>query len=88
MESLAEAFGQGLRGWAANIDVKNCYWSILLPEDKQHLFRVGGEGCMWVFKTLPFGWSYSPLLCQRFLAHLVGKVGLKVAGAVLRPMHY
>ena len=29
---------------------------------------------MWVFRTLPFGWSYSPLLCQRFLAHLVGKV--------------
>ena len=88
VESLAEAFSQGLRGWGANIDVTNCYWSILLPEGKSHLFRVGGEECMWVFKTLPFGWSYSPLMCQRLLAHLTGKVGLEVAGAVLRLMHY
>ena len=43
---------------------------------------------MWVFKTPPFGWSYSPLLCQRFLAHLVGRVGLTEAGAVLRLMFY
>ena len=88
IESLAEAFGQGLRGYGANVDVANCYWSILLPKGKQHLFRVGGEDCMWVFKTLPFGWSYSPLLCQHFLAHLVARVGLTVAGAVLRLMHY
>ena len=88
VESLAEAFSQGLCGWGAIIDVTNCYWSILLPEGKSHLFRVGGEECMWVFKTLPFGWSYSPLLCQRLLAHLTGKVGLEVAGAVLRLMHY
>ena len=88
VESLAEVFSQGLRGWGANIDVTNCYWSILLPEGKSHLFRVGGEECMWVFKTLPFGWSYSPLLCQRLLAQLTGKVGLEVAGAVLRLMHY
>ena len=43
---------------------------------------------MWLFRTLPFGWSCSPLLCQRVLAHLVRKVGLEVAGAVLRLMHY
>ena len=43
---------------------------------------------MWIFKTLPFGWSYSPLLCQRLLAQLTGKVGLEAAGAVLRLMHY
>ena len=88
MESLAQAFSQGLCGWGANIDVTNCYWSILLPEGKSHLFCVGGEECMWVFKMLPFGWSYSPLLCQRLLAPLTGKVGLEVAGAVLRLMHY
>ena len=88
VESVAEVFSQGLRGWGANIDVTNCYWSILLPEGKSHLFHVGGEECMWVFKTPPFGWSYSPLLCQRLLAHLTGKVGLEVAGAVLRLMHY
>ena len=88
VESLAEVFSQGLRGWGANIDVTNCYWSIPLPEGKSHLFRGGGEECMWVFKTLPFGWSYSPLLCQRLLAQLTGKVGLEVAGAVLRLMHY
>ena len=83
-KSLAEAFRQGLRGWGGKIDVTNCYWSSLLPEGKQHFSRVEGENCMWVFRTLPFGWSYSPLLCQRILAHLVGKVGLEVAGAVLR----
>ena len=65
LESLAEAFSQGLRGWGANIDLTNCYWSILLPEGQSHVFCVGGGGeCMWVFKTLPFGWSHSPLLCQ------------------------
>ena len=88
VESLAEVFSQGLRGWGANIDVTNCYWSMLLRDGKSHLFRVGWEECMWVFKTLPFGWSYSPLLCQRLLAQLMGKVGLEVAGTVLRLMHY
>ena len=44
VESLAEAFSQGLRGWGANIDVTNCYWSIVLPEGKSHLSRVGGGG--------------------------------------------
>ena len=63
VESLAEVFSQGLRGWGANIDITNCYWSILLPKGKVHLFRVGGEECVWIFKTLPFGWSYSQLLC-------------------------
>ena len=43
---------------------------------------------MWVFRPLPFGWSSSPLLCERFLAHLTRKVGLGVAGAVMRLMHY
>ena len=43
---------------------------------------------MWVFRILPFGSSYSPVLCQRLLAHLTEKVGLRVAGAALRLMHY
>ena len=44
VESLAEAFSQGLRGRGANIDVTKCYWSILLPEGKSHLSCVWGGG--------------------------------------------
>ena len=50
VESLAEAFSQALRGLGAIIDVTNCYWAILLPEGKSHLFRVGGEECMWCLR--------------------------------------
>ena len=31
---------------------------------------------MLSFKCLPFGWKYSPILCQKVLEHLVEEIGL------------
>ena len=45
------------------INWTNCYWSILLPLGKRMLTRVVGQEHMWLFRPLPFGWSYDPLLC-------------------------
>ena len=32
-------------------------------------FRFGGK--LWDMKRLPFGWKYSPVICQRLLGSLV-----------------
>ena len=51
-----------------HIDLSNCFWSLQLPREFWGAFRVSdGEGGVLAFRCLPFGWKYSPLLCQRVL---------------------
>ena len=33
-------------------------------------------GAVLSFRCLPFGWKYSPILCQKVLEHLVEEIGL------------
>ena len=56
--------------WATHIDISNCFWSFLLPEHLQDAFRIslgGKSGKNISILRLPFGWKYSPILCQRIL---------------------
>ena len=61
--------GQGL--WMAKLDLIDTYWSIHLPGKWRHVFivRAGAHG--WRYTRLPFGWKYSPAICQRLVAALV-----------------
>ena len=60
-----------------HIDLSNCFWSLQLPREFWGAFRVSdGEGGVLAFRCLPFGWKYSPLLCQRVLEGLVADAGL------------
>ena len=87
-EELARLFAGGRRGWGVAIDLTHCYWSSLLPPGKRTLFRVARREHVWLFRSSPFGWSHSPLLCPRLLAHLTRVVGMEVAGEVVRWLHY
>ena len=63
----------GQRLYATHIDLTNAFWSFVLPEGVDTVFRArmgpGGPvvGATW----LPFGWKFSPYLCQRILGDLL-----------------
>ena len=60
-----------------HIDLSNYFWSPRLPEDFWGAFRISdSEGGMLAFRCLPFGWKYSPILCQRVLERLIEEAGL------------
>ena len=65
---MAEA---GHTAFLGEIDLSNCFWSIRMPYRWCRVFRVNTpQGCFrWL--TLPFGWKYSPMLCQRLVSALV-----------------
>ena len=60
-----------------HIDVGNCFWSLRLLETFWGALCISdGEGGGLSFKCLPFGWKYSPILCQKVLESLVEEIGL------------
>ena len=61
-----------------HIDLSNCFWSLRLPEAFWGAFRISdGEGGVLSFRCLPFGWKYSPILCQKkVLERVVEEIGL------------
>ena len=58
-------------------DLGNCFWSLRLPETFWGAFRIAdGEAGILSFRCLPFGWKYSPILCQKVLERLVEEIGM------------
>ena len=67
--------GGGGRVFLAKLDLKNAYWSIRLPPLWRRIFVVeGGSGRKFRYDRLPFGWSYSPAVCQRLVLAGVRRV--------------
>ena len=60
------------RVYMIKFDVSNCYWSILLPKRWRDIFRVSVSGQSYAWSSLPFGWKYSPVVCQRLMGALAG----------------
>lgn len=56
--------------WATSLDLKNFYWSLLLPEEFRDVFRTP----LGSFTSLPFGWNLSCALAQETLTELVMQV--------------
>ena len=59
------------------LDVKNFYWSLKLPSSVSGLFIYtysSHTGLVRSFggRSLPFGWSWSPVLAQRSILHFLG----------------
>ena len=76
MAYLTEFYcGVGKGGlWATHVDISNCYWGFRLPKEFEEAFRLslgnlgeGLEGETFALLRLPFGWKFSPVLCQRVL---------------------
>ena len=67
--------GWGGRVFLAKLDLQNAYWSIRLPPLWRKVFVVeGGSGRRFRYARLPFGWSYSPAICQRLVMAVVRRV--------------
>ena len=59
---------------ACHIDLTNAFWSLTLPEPYKNSFRVRIDGKSYAFSCLPFGWRFSPVICQYVLALVTGSV--------------
>ena len=53
------------------VDMSNAFWSFLLPEGSEGMFRFRFGGKLWDMKRFPFGWKYLPVTCQELLGLLV-----------------
>ena len=60
--------------WMCKLDVSNCYWRIRLLAQWMKNFNIymlgeGGGGCRWT--RLPFGWSFSAVVCHNLISGIV-----------------
>ena len=74
---------------ATHVDISNCYWGFILPKRFWDSFRffdasVEGGGETISILRLPFGWKYSPVLCQRVLQYFIR--GLQAGQTLI--LHY
>ena len=62
--------------YATHIDLTNAFWSFILPEGVDRAFRarVRPGGPVVAATRLPFGWKFSPYLCQRILGGLLRRL--------------
>ena len=73
LSKLLVTFYPGVPLYGTHIDLKNAFWSFVLPESAHPLFclRSGPSGRVVGLGRLPFRWKYSPFICQQALARLV-----------------
>ena len=57
--------------WLCKIDLQNCYRSIELPRSWHRDFVVQAGRHRYKYTRLPFGWCYSPSICQTIVKRLV-----------------
>ena len=69
-------FYPGVPLYGTHIDLKNAFWSFVLPESARTVFRLRSapSGRVVGLGRLPFGWKYSPFICQQTLARIVERV--------------
>ena len=71
----AQQGGGGGRVFLAKLDLQNAYRSMRLPPMWRKVLVVkGGSGRKFRYARLPFGWSYSPAICQQFVLAVVRRV--------------
>ena len=57
------------------LDLGSCLWRIRPPAQWRHSFEVragGGGGDRWT--RLPFGWAFSPVVCQKLVSRIMSGV--------------
>ena len=74
LRSLKLSASPGDKLLACHVDLKNAFWSLLLPVEFRQTFRVSIDGQSYAFNCLPFGWQFSPVLCQTVLGYLLQKL--------------
>ena len=63
----------GVQYYATHVDLSNAFWSFVLPPHARRAFRfrATGGGTVYSLDRLPFGWKYSPIICQFALSEIV-----------------
>ena len=86
LSTILSTFSPGVPLYSTHIDLKTAFWSFLLPESAHTMFRLRSapNGKVVGIGRLPFGWKYSPYICQHTLARVVGEV---LPDDIL-PVHY
>ena len=51
----------------AKLDISNWFWSIRLPWDWEGVFSGILDDQRYIWESLPFGWKYSLVICQKLL---------------------
>ena len=76
LSKLLVTFYPGVPLYGTHIDLKNAFWSFVLLESARTVFRLqsGPSGRVVGLGRLPFGWKYSPFICQQTLARIVERV--------------
>ena len=76
LSKLLVTFYQGVPLYGTHIDFKNAFCSFVLPDLAHTVFHVrsGPSGRVVGLGRLPFGWKYSPFICQQTLARIVERV--------------
>ena len=76
LSKLLVTFYPGLPLYGTHIDLKNAFWSFVLLDSARAVFRLcsGPSGRVVGLGRLPFGWKYSPFICQQTLARIVKRV--------------
>ena len=76
LSKLLVTFYPGVRLYGTHIDLNNAFWSFVLLASARMVFRLrsGPSGRVVGLGRLPFGWKYSPFICQQTLARIVGRV--------------
>ena len=59
------------RLYMAKLDMSNWFWSLCLPRPWVGEFSVCVGDAQYVWQSLPFGWIYSPLPCQKLVYSVV-----------------
>ena len=58
--------------WMAKLDLQNAFWSVVLPRGWRGVFVLQtADGRSYRYTCLPFGWRYSPLICQSLVRGIV-----------------
>mmetsp|Transcript_112384 Transcript_112384/g.195192 ORF Transcript_112384/g.195192 Transcript_112384/m.195192 type:complete len:527 (+) Transcript_112384:257-1837(+) len=70
--------------WATHVDLGNAFWALVLPEAFWNSFRLQMGDKNVSLLRVPFGWKFSPVLCQRVLQHFL--VNLKKGETLI--LHY
>ena len=84
LDSLRLLAEPGASLLACHIDLTNAFWPLTLPEPYKNSFRVRINGKSYAFSCLPFGWRFSPVICQYVLAFVTSSVD--TSGVIV--LHY
>ena len=67
---MATRRASGTKMYLTKVDLTNCYWAIRLPTRWRRIFTIQVQNTKYRVTRLPFGWKFSPSVCQMLVERL------------------